>query len=99
MLELPIVVVRAFMLALRGHRELILENLAAATTRGPSPNDAMPPAGARPTLLDGSRAKLAKLARGVDCRATRHRRPLASRLASLPLDAPLATATSWPPAN
>ena len=91
MLELLIVVVRALTLALRGHRELVLENLAlrqqlAAFHR----TTAMSPPGTRPTLLDGPRAKLAKLAHGVDCRATGHRRPLASRLASPPLDATLA---------
>jgi putative transposase len=52
----------------------------------------MPPPDARPTLLDAPRAKLAALAPGVDGRATGHRHPLASRLASPPLDATFATA-------
>src|SRR5262245_13318198 len=59
----------------------------------------MPPPGTRPILLDSTRAKLARLAQGVDGRATGHRRALASRLASPPLDAPLTAATSWPSAH
>jgi hypothetical protein len=100
MLELLIVVIRALTLALRGHRELVLENLALRqqlavfhrTTRCRL-------RGTRPTLLDGSRAKLAKLAHGVDRRATGHCHPLASRLAPPPLDAPVASSTGWPSAN
>jgi hypothetical protein len=91
MLELLIVVVRALMLALRGDRELVLENVALRQQLAASTERRDAAQGTRPTLLDGSRAKLAKLAHGVDGRATRHRGPLASRLASPPLDAPLAT--------
>src|SRR5262249_28519164 len=65
----------------------------AATTGGVPPNDAMPPPGARPILLDGPRATLAELAHCVDCRAAGHRHPLASRLAAPPLDATLAPPT------
>lgn len=100
MLELLIVIVRALTLALRGHRELVLENLALRqqlaafhrTTRCHL-------RATRPTLLDGPREKLAKLAQGVVGRSTGHRSALASRLASTPLDPPLTAATSWPSAN
>jgi hypothetical protein len=94
MLELLIVVVRALALALRGQRELVLENLALRQQLGGlPPNDAMPPPAARPILLDRPCANLAELAHRVDGRATRHRHPLASRLAASPLDAPLTPST------
>jgi hypothetical protein len=98
MLELFIVVVRAGTLALRGHRELVLENLALRQQLAAPPHhdEASSLPNARPTLLDCPRAKLAKLAQRIDGRATGHRHPLASRLASAPMDATLATATGWP---
>ena len=100
MLELLIVVVRrAHPGAPRPPGTGLGEPRAAATTGRCPPNDAMPPPGTRPTLLDGPRANLAELAHRVDCRATGHRHPMASRLAAPPLDATLATATSWPSAN
>src|SRR2546425_10567225 len=97
MLELLIVLVRAFPLALRGHRELVLENLAlrqqlAALRR--TTNRARFRTCDR--LFWTALAKLAKLAQGIDRRATGHRHPVASRLASPPMDATLATATGWP---
>ena len=52
---------------------------AAATAGGLAPHDhASPAPDARSTLLDCPRAKLAKLAKGIDSRATGHRRSVAS---------------------
>jgi hypothetical protein len=100
MLDLVIVVVRALHVAAPRPSGIGLGKPGiAATTGGLSPNDAMPPPRSRPTLLDGSRAKLAELAHRVDCRATGHRHPLASRLAPPPLDAPLTPSTGWPSVN
>jgi hypothetical protein len=55
---------------------------AATAGRPPPYDEASSPPDVRPTLLDGSRAKLEKLAQRVDGRATGHRHPVASRLAS-----------------
>jgi hypothetical protein len=63
MLELVIVVVRAFTFgAPRPSGIGVGTPGVAATTGGVPANDAMPPPGTQPTLLDGSRARLAKLA-------------------------------------
>jgi hypothetical protein len=99
MLELLIVVVRALALALRGHRELVLENLALRQQLAAFHRTT------RCRLRPGDRlfwmalANLAKLAHGVDCRATGHRHPMASRLAAPPVDETLASATRWPSTN
>jgi hypothetical protein len=99
MLELLIVVVRALTLALRGHRELVLENLALRQQLGATVRRSEPASGRAIDSFGLPSAKLAKLAQGIDCRATGHRRPVASRLASPPMDATLATSTGWPSAD
>ena len=88
MLELLIVVVRAFMLAPRGHRELILENLALRQQLAAFHRTT------RCRLRACDRLFWVALARSwrnwstaLNCRATGYRHPLASRLASPPLDA------------
>ena len=60
MLPLLIVIGRALELALRGHRELVLENLAlAAAAQGAETHDASALSDARPTGLDCLRSHLA----------------------------------------
>jgi hypothetical protein len=99
MLELLVVVVRALTLALRGHRELVLENLALRQQLAVFHRTT------RCRLRARDRFFWMVLARGwqnwrkaLMVVQTGHRRPLASRLASPPLDAPLAAAASRPPA-
>ena len=89
---------RALALALRGHRELVLENLALRqqltamrrTTKRPHLADA------RPTVLDRLGPNLAELAHGVGARAAGHRRAVASRLAPPPMDPTFETPTGRP---
>ncbi len=80
MLELWIVVGRALALGLRGHRELVLENLALRQQLMAMKRATRRPhiAGTRPTVLDGPAASLEQLADGSGARATRDRRRLAS---------------------
>jgi hypothetical protein len=96
MLEVLIVVVRALALGLRGHRELVLENLALRQQLAVVHRTTRCRLRSRDRLFWMALAKLAKLAHGVDGRATGHRHSLASRLAPPPLDAPVAAATAWP---
>jgi hypothetical protein len=98
MLELLIVIGRALALALRGHRELVRENLAlrqqlTAVTRTTT----------RPHLQTRDRlfwiafgSSLAELAHGAGVRATGHGRAVASRLAPPPMDPTVDTPTERP---
>src|SRR5438067_636679 len=98
MLELLVVLVRALALACRGHRELVLENLApAAAVDGHATHDqASQSPDARPPVLDRLGAKLAELAYGIGARAAGHCRALASRLASPSMDPTLETSARRP---
>lgn len=98
MLEVLIAIGRALALGLRGHRELVLENLALRQQlMGDETGDqAPPPAGARPAVLDRLTAHLEELAHGGGTRATRDRRGMASRLAPPPMDPTFDTPTEWP---
>ena len=96
MLELVIVVVRSLALMLRGHRELVLENVALRQQLA-----VMQRAQKRVPLQSCDRlfwiafgTWLAQLAHGVDVRPARHRGAVASRLAAPPMDAAVATSTA-----
>jgi hypothetical protein len=98
MLELLLIAARALALALRGHRELVLENLALRQQLTAMKRSANRPRleRGRSTVLDRLGASLAELAHGVGGRAAGHRCPVASRLAPPPMDPTFETATARP---
>src|SRR5262249_4016676 len=73
--------------------------LAPATGSDETGPEADPAEHARSTLLDRLGARLAQLAHGVGIRSTRHRRALASRLASPPVDSAVELSSRGPSAN
>jgi hypothetical protein len=96
MLELLIVLGRAVTLALRGHRELVLENLALrqqliVMNRATSRRHLQ----ARSAVLDRRPTTLDELAHGAGHRAPRHRRGLAWGLASSAMDPTVETPNEW----
>jgi hypothetical protein len=88
MLELLIVIGRALALALRGHRELVLEHLALRQQLTMMRRTTSRPhlAGVRPTVSDRLGPNLAELAHGVGACAAGHRCAVASGLASPPIE-------------
>jgi hypothetical protein len=80
MSELLLAAGRVLALALRGHRELVFENLALRQQLAAMKRATRRPRllCARPTVLDCNRPNLAQLANGVGARAAGHRRPVAS---------------------
>jgi len=94
MLELLIVVVRAVTLALRGHRELVLENLALRQQLAAFHRTTRSRLRARDRLFWRALARSWRHWRtALIVVQPGHRHPLASRLASPPMDATLAPST------
>src|SRR6266850_2559380 len=98
MLAALLIVLRPFALVCGGHRAVALENLALRQQlevfKADCPASTTP--STRSTVLGATRSRLAELAFGLDRRATRDGGPLASAMASTPMDAPLAARSSWP---
>jgi hypothetical protein len=97
-LEMIVLICRALGLAFRGHRELVLENLALRQQRR-----AMKRTTSRLHLRTRDRlfwialARVAALAHRVGFRSTGYRRALASRPASPPMGSTFEAASWWPP--
>src|SRR6266850_6650623 len=98
MLHALVVALRSLALVCGGHRAVALENLALrqqlAVFKADCPASTTP--STRSTVLGATRSRLAELAFGLDRRATRDGGPLASAMASTPMDAPLDAWSSWP---
>jgi hypothetical protein len=98
MLAALVVLLRTLGLLCRGHRAIVLENVALRqqlsifrrTVTSALPHE-------RPGVLGPARHGVAGLANGLDRRAARHCRALASPMAPAPLDPTLSSNTSGPP--
>lgn len=96
-----VVLLRTLGLLCRGHRAVALENgllrqqLAVLRRTVRRPHLPSPPA--RSAVLGPARHSVAGLANGLDRRAARHGRALASQMAPAPLDTTLNPNTSGPP--
>ena len=85
-----LLIVRALALTCRGHRELVLENMALRQQQGVQTHDEASAAqDARPAVLDCVGQRVAAMAHGVGVRPAGDGPAMASRLAVPPMDAAL----------